>query len=315
MRPDGKGDIVSFAEGNTTLDFVAVRDNLVFYKDIDQTETVLKACDSNAILSESTGFNEIVYRSSVIASATEIYPFVEGAGDINTNAISMLTVTSSSSQSADGNTTTTQSLYYYNSTNTQGRLIGSGSAISIQTHDNTGFYYVVSDASTKNLRHYNLASGNAVAKTISSSVGTSTFKADKVGYYIVYTATLEDKFDNYTFFADIYAEDYEKSSIFVGTRLKGDVRSSIEEIIINDDTFDKVKTAYDVGDKLSVENLQIILKYYAGENEEQKTEILNVKKSWVTGFDSSTTADSQQLTISYTDGVDSFATSYTISVS
>ena len=314
MRPDGK-DIVNFAEGNTILDVVAVRDNLVFYKDVYLTDTVLVARDYDSLFTTAGGFNERVYNNSVIASAEEIYPFMEGAGSINTNAISMLTITSSSSSSADGSTTTTKTLTYYSAVNTQGKTIGSGSSLAVQTHDNTGFYYTVSDGSATYLRHYNLAMGYTSAKTISSVVGTSTFKADKVGSYIVYTATLEDKFDNYTFFADVYAEDYENASEFVGTRVKGDVRSSIYEIVVDEETFDNVKTSYDIGDKLSVKNLKIVIKYYEDEDGNVEEKVVDVKSSWITGFDSSAAADSQELTISYTDGQDSFATTYSVTIS
>jgi hypothetical protein len=157
--------------------------------------------------------------------------------------------------------------------------------------------------------------GYTSAKTISSVVGTSTFKADKVGSYIVYTATLEDKFDNYTFFADVYAEDYENASEFVGTRVKGDVRSSIYEIVVDEETFDNVKTSYDIGDKLSVKNLKIVIKYYEDEDGNVEEKVVDVKSSWITGFDSSAAADSQELTISYTDGQDSFATTYSVTIS
>ncbi|MBE5732048.1 MAG: hypothetical protein E7353_03335 [Clostridiales bacterium] len=316
MRPDGK-EIVSFAEGNTTLDIVAVRENLVFYKDVYLTDTVLVARDYNSIFSaDNKGFNERVYNGSAVASATEIYPFLEGAGSIDTNRISMLTITSSSSSSANGSSTSTQTLTYYNSTTSQGKTIGSGSTIAVQTHDTAGFYYVINDGTTTSLRFYNLASGSDYANTINSSIGTSTFKADKVGSYIVYTATLEEKFENYTFFTDLQIEDTEKATMFVGTRVKGDVRSSIKEIVIDENSFDKVKTAYKVDDKLSVSNLKIVLKYYEDEDEETVDEkIVDVKSSWVTGFDSSAAKDTLELTISYTDGPDSFATTYEISIS
>ncbi len=318
MRPDGN-ELVNFAEGNTTLDFVAVRDGLVFYKDMYLTDTVLVARDYNSLFdAEKNGFNERVYSGNAIASADEVYPFLEGAGSIDTNRISMLTVTSSSSSSATGSTTTTQTITYYNSATTQGKVIGSGSAVSVQTHDNTGFYYTINDGTTTSLRHYNLASESLFARTINSSVGTSTFKADKVGNYIVYTATLEEKFDNYTFFTNIGIEDDDKATTFVGTRVKGDVRSKIKEIIIDDETFDKVKTSYKVGDSLSVSNLKIILKMYDnddGNSEDEILKVVNVKSSWVTGFDSSAAAETQELTISYTDGHDSFATVFEISIS
>ena len=315
MRPDGK-DIVNFAEGNTALELVAVRDNLVFYKDLYLTETVLVARDRESLFNDGVGFNERVYSTSSLTSAVEVYPFVEGAGNINTNAISMLVVTSESTSSGSS-TTTTQNLTYFSSANTQGKNIGSGTTISIQNHDNTGFYYTVNDGTVTSLRHYNLALGDHPSKTISSSVGTSGFKADKIGSYVVYVGTLEDKFDNYTFFANIYAgESYEDASTFVGTRVSGDVRSSIKEIVIDEDSFDKVKTSYEVGDSISVKNLKIVLKYYEAENEEDAIEdkIVDVNSAWISGFDSSATADSQELTISYTDGQDSFATTYVVSI-
>lgn len=315
MRPDGK-EIVNFAEGNTTLQLVAVRDNLVFYKDVYLTQTVLVARNNESMFTDgANGFNERIYNNAELTSANEIYPFVEGAGNLNTNAISLLTVTSSSSSSADGSSSTTQTLTYYSSVNANGRTIGSGSAIAVQTHDNTGFYYTVNDGTTTNLRHYNLASDSLSAKTVSSTVGTSTFKADKIGSYLVYVGTLEDKFDNYTFFANIYGnENYEDSSVFVGTRVSGDVRSSIYEIVVDEDSFDKVKTHYAVGESLSVANLKIILKYYEDEEGNVEEKLVNVNSAWVSGFDSSAASDSQELTISYTDGQDSFATTFVISI-
>ena len=117
------------------------------------------------------------------------------------------------------------------------------------------------------------------------------------------------------FFTDRNIEDVEKATLFVGTRVKGDVRSSIKEIVIDEDSFDKVKTAYKVGEKLSVSNLKIVLKYYEDEDENTADEkIVDVNSSWVTGFDSSAAKDVLELTISYTDGPDSFATTYEISV-
>ena len=311
MYPDGE-EIVNFAEGNTSLQLVAVRDNLVFYKDVYLTQTVLVARDSTSLFSNNeNGFNERVYtNASALANSTVIYPFVEGKGSINTNSISVLTVNTSSTSSGTS-TTSVQNLVYYSSTNTQGKLIASSTAVEIQTHDNTGFYYNVSDSEKTSLRHYNVTMGDTAAKTISNEIGTSTFKADKIGSYIVYVATLESKFDNYTFFADIYSES-ENASVFVGTRLSKDVRSSIESIEIYEETFDKVKTVYEIGDSLNVSNLKIVLKYYEDEEGNVEEKVIDVKKAWVSGFDSSATSDAQDLTISYTDGQDSFATSYSV---
>ena len=126
---------------------------------------------------------------------------------------------------------------------------------------------------------------------------------------------MENKFDNYTFFANIYAdENASSSSVFVGTRLSGDVHSSIEKIEIYEDSFDKVKTVYNIGEALDVKELKIVLKYYEDEDGNVEEKIVSVKKDWVSGFDSSATADSQELTISYTDGKDSFATVYSVTI-
>jgi hypothetical protein len=150
---------------------------------------------------------------------------------------------------------------------------------------------------------------------LSDKVGTSAFKADKVGSYVVFVGTLEDKFDDYTFFANIYAdENADSASVFVGTRLSADVRSSIESIEIYEDSFDKVKTVYNIGESLDVNELKIVLKYYEDEDGNVEEKVVTVKKDWVSGFDSSATADSQELTISYTDGQDSFATVYSVTI-
>lgn len=317
MRPDGNGDIVSFAgeDGNSTVDIVAVRDGLVFYKDVENNETVLRARDYESIFApDKTGFNGAFYGGSSLSSAKQIYPFRQGAGAINTNAISMLTVTSSSSSSASG-TSTTQTLTYYSVENKQGKVVGTGSAIAVQNHDNSGFYYVLNDGTNNNLRYYNLSAGATGVKTISSNVGSTALNVDKIGSYIVYNATLEEKFEDYTFFSDVSAEDYDLSRLFVGTRLKADVRSSIEKIEVYEDTLADVKTAYDTGDKLSVKNLKIALKYYENDEGVVDEKIVDVKSSWVTGFDSSSASQSQTLTITYTDGVDTFTTTYDVSIS
>ena len=315
MRPDGK-EITNFAEGNSALQLVAVRDNLVFYKDMSLTQTVLVARDKVSMFSEGEeGFNQKVFtNASAMLSASVIYPFVEGAGDINTNSISVLTVTKSTTSSGTS-TAEVQNLTYYSSVYTQGRSIGTGSAIDIQTHDNTGFYYTVNDGTSTHLRYNNIASGSITSKTLSSIVGTSGFKADKVGSYIVYNATLDNKFENYTFFANIYGgEDYDKNSVFVGTRAEGDERSSIESIEVYKDSLDAVKIEYAIGDELDITNLKIVLKYYEDEDGNVQEEIIDVEEDWVTGFDSSASTDALDLTISYTDKQDSFATSYTIIV-
>ncbi len=298
MRPDGT-EGTNVAELNSTLDWVAVRDGVVFYKDEYQTDTVLKARDYQSLMAntQEEGFNEIVLSGSAVG-ATQLYPFIAGSGAPNTNSVQVLAATSSE-------------LTLYANGGKSSKVLEAASEITIQTTDSGSVYYKVGQA----LKSYDLtADGSGAPVTLCDVVTASYFKADIVDDYLVFGAKLDEKFDDYAFFYYLAGAEGADNLWFVGERNAKDVRSSIEKIEINEDSMLDVKTVYKTGDGLSVKNLKIDLYYYADKDGKVEKKTVSVKKEWVSGFSADSANSDLELTVTYEDEQDSFTTTYNVVV-
>jgi hypothetical protein len=299
IRPDGS-EFTKFAEGNDKLDFVAVRDDLVYYINSTLSGAALIARDYDSLFTLSGGFNQNVLTLDALTSATQVYPAVLGLGEINTNRIHVFLVTDSKTLTdyTDGGRTVKQ-------------IDTASTSLSVQATDEGKVFYAVSDTENE-IRYYDLYADEAV--TIASDVTTGSFDVDLIDNFVVYMGVLEERFDSYTFFYDLASDRADFTNLFVGKRNAGDRRSKINTVELNEEDLVNVKTVYKAKESLDVNNLYIILKYYPDEDGVVEEERVAVKKSWVSGFDSSKATDELELTITYTDEADTFNVVYTVEI-
>ncbi len=299
IRPDGS-EFTKFAEGNDKLDLVSVKDDLVYYINSTLSGAALTARDYDSLFTHSGGFNQNVLTLDALTSASQVYPAVLGMGEINTNRIHVFLVTDSKTLTdyTDGGKTVKQ-------------LDTASNSISVQATDEGKVFYSFADAANE-IRYYDLYADEVV--TVATDITTGSFDVDLIDNFVVYMGILEERFDSYTFFYDLAPERAELTNLFVGRRNDGDNRSKINSVELAEEDLANVKKVYKKGNSLDVDGLYLTLKYYPDEDGNVREEKVAVKKSWVSGFDSSAAADGLELTITYSDEADKFTAVYTVDI-
>lgn len=317
VRPDGTSRTI-FEAGDSDYTLETVKDGYLFYRKNENGSAKLVArnlhkafmgrddvtaadiaAGENALGDEDYKKNSEKQNLSDVnksfnvpsGDSVTLYPFVQGYEfdkENVTNVISMFAVTGGAS------------IDLYVDGVIKRNILASGASVSIDTVSGNDLFYTADS----NLYRVDLSAGTDYApKTVATTVTAGTFGADAAGGYLMYFANVADDATGYSFFYEIDGlekqeggEEGKIESIFAGELAEPDVPSKTDKLEIKENP-DKLQ--YKIGEKLDLKGIVVEATGYADEDgNAPDPEVIEVKDSMVSGFDSSA-AGEVTVTITY----------------
>lgn len=213
MRPNGDDRQEIFETGSTT-EIDSVRDGLLFYKDKQDSISVIKYTNLQEIITDSL-YEGLVY--GTIAS------------NYNDNFTSFYNFrTSQKSNGAFSIATSASGLTFLDSSNPKGMTIYNGTATVLFVDGD--FVYFLDAESFVSRTKYTISAQDKpddqkAEKLSDQAVNTSALQVSKMADYIVYIGSIDETASDYTMFKKIPPLYGETQELFVGERLDADLRN------------------------------------------------------------------------------------------